>query len=107
MHPNKLISMIKNPYGSSFDEVFLISNPLPCVIGYKNGNYLISYSLSGMIIKECKLDKIYDKILPIFNLYGGIFQDRIALLSEKNKDVFNAPLLTLYKSIRKEENIII
>ena len=63
--PNKLISMIKDPNGSYFDNVFLCSNPFPCVIGVKENSYLVSYSLSGMVIKFYPFNKYYKFIVAI------------------------------------------
>ena len=79
--PNKLISMIKHPENSYFDQIMLSSNPFPSIIAFdKKKNNLISYSLSGIMIKNIILNndkKIEIKIEPVFNVYGGTFKDRI------------------------------
>ena len=79
--PNKLISMIKHPENSFFDQIMLSSNPFPSIIAFdKKKNNLISYSLSGIMIKNIILNndkKIKIKIEPVFNVYGGTFKDRI------------------------------
>ena len=87
--PNKLISMIKHPDNSYFDQVMISSNPFPSIIAFdKKKNNLISYSLSGIIIKNYLLksdEKIDIKIEPIFNIYGGTFKDRINICYTKGK----------------------
>ena len=84
--PNKLITMIKNQYDNYYDKIFLSSNPFPSIIAYKKEKYLISYSLSGMIIKKYEMNnKIDFEIIPLFNMYGGAFKDRINLISKKGE----------------------
>ena len=83
--PNKLITMIKNQYDYYYDKIFLSANPFPSIIAYKRGKYLISYSLSGMIIKKYKIIKNQTmdfEIKSLFNMYGGAFKDRINLISK-------------------------
>jgi hypothetical protein len=92
--PNKLISMIKDPNGSYFDNVFLCSNPFPCVIGVKENSYLVSYSLSGMVIKFYPFNKYYKFIVAIIKGKEGDFQDRIALIQDKEaekKEILKVP----------------
>ena len=94
--PNKLISMIKHPDNSYFDQIMLSSNPFPSVIAFDNKkNNLISYSLSGIIIKNIilKNDEKKDiKIEPIFNIYGGTFKDRINICYTKgNIQILSVP----------------
>jgi hypothetical protein len=94
--PNKLISMIKHPDNSYFDQIMLSSNPFPSVIAFDNKkNNLISYSLSGIIIKSIilKNDEKKDiKIEPIFNIYGGTFKDRINICYNKgNIHILSVP----------------
>ena len=87
--PNKLISMIKHPDNSYFDQVMISSNPFPSIIAFdKKKNNLISYSLSGIIIKNYLLksdEKTDIKIEPIFNIYGGTFKDRINICYTKGE----------------------
>ena len=81
--PNKLISIIKDPDGSYFDEVFLFSNPFPCVIAVKESRYLKSYSISGMLIKTYLLDKKYKLIFDFaYKIKIKDYQDLIVLISE-------------------------
>ena len=94
--PNKLISMIKHPDNSYFDQVMISSNPFPSIIAFdKKKNNLISYSLSGIIIKNIilKNDEKKDiKIEPIFNIYGGTFKDRINICYNKgNIHILSVP----------------
>ena len=85
--PNKLISVIKHPNNSYYDQVFLSANPFPTVIACdKKENILTSYSLSGIIINSIKLineNNLDYKIIPYFNVYGGAFKDRIIICSIK------------------------
>jgi len=86
--PNKLFSAIKHPNKLYFTNVFLISNPFPAIITFdynNNENIFRSYSLSGLLIKEKKIDLSKIKINPIFNTYGGTFKDRIEISDEYNK----------------------
>ena len=78
-YPNKLISIIKHPNKLYFDKIFLSSNPFPTIITFeKKENLLISYSLSGIIIKEKKLKTSNElNIEPIFNTSGGRKIDKI------------------------------
>ena len=85
--PNKLISIIKDPNGSYFDEVFLCSNPFPCIIAVKESRYLISYSISGMIIKTYSLDKKYEVFVDYVNKrITEDWHDVIVLIPEKEKE---------------------
>ena len=81
MLPNKLITMIKNPNNSYYSQVLLSSNPLPSIIAFnKKDKILTSYSLSGIMINTITITNVGNKELkidPIFNIYGGIFKDRI------------------------------
>ena len=84
--PNKLISIIKDPKGSYFDEVFLCSNPFPCVIAVKYNRYLISYTISGMEIKTYLLDKHYTFYFDSIDKYKAKdYQDLIILMPEKKE----------------------
>ena len=84
IYPNKLISILKEPSDLYFDKVFLSSNPFPTIITFiKQKSQLISFSLSGITIKEKKLKKLDGiKIEPIFNVSGGTKIDRILVYDE-------------------------
>ena len=104
--PNKLITMIKNPYNSYFSKIFLSANPFPSIIAFdKNEKILISYSLSGLFIKKIKLlENISDfQIFPLFNVYGGTFKDRIFIFSQKGHfSILNVPFFNNEKEIYKK-----
>ena len=87
--PNKLISMIKNPNNSLYNQIFLSANPFPSIIAWEHKKkFLTSYSLSGIKIKETFLDiKDNYKIIPYFNVYGGTFKDRILITGFKDNKV--------------------
>ena len=94
--PNKLFCMIKHPKNIFFDKVFLSANPFPTIIGYeKNENILTTYTLSGMLIKEIKIEKKIDekineiKIEPVFNIYGGAFKDKLKIIIKSDKKILN------------------
>ena len=84
IYPNKLISILKEPNNLYFDKIFLSSNPFPTIITFvKQKSQLISFSLSGITIKEKKLKKLEGiKIEPIFNVCGGTKIDRILVYDE-------------------------
>ena len=86
--PNKLFSSIKHPSGLYFTNVYLISNPFPAIITFDNNDSILrSYSLSGLLIKEQKIKLSKIKIIPIFNIYGGTFKDRLEIYEEDNKNI--------------------
>ena len=102
--PKKLICMIKNPYNSYFEKIFLSANPFPNIIAFdKKENILNSYSLSGILINSIKIKVENDslsKIIPLFNIYGKTFKDKLKLVSENGDHItINVPFL--YKE--KEE----
>ena len=86
--PNKLFSSIKHPNNLYFTKVYLISNPFPAIITFDNNDSMLrSYSLSGLLIKEQKIQISKIKINPIFNIYGGAFKDRLQIYDEINKNI--------------------
>ncbi len=102
--PNKLFSIIKHPNNLYFDKIFLSSNPFPTIITYeKQNNKFISYSLSGIIIKERKIKSKINKIEPIFNVHGGAKIDRIKIYNNELSEctLFNLPFFEHYNN---EEN---
>ena len=102
--PNKLFSIIKHPNNLYFDKIFLSSNPFPTIITYeKQNNKFISYSLSGIIIKERKIKSKINKIDPIFNVHGGAKIDRIKIYNNELSEctLFNLPFFEHYNN---EEN---
>ena len=96
--------MIKNPYNSYFNHVFLSANPFPSIITYtKNEGRFDSYSLSGILIKTIKLnDEKNILIIPLFNVYGGTFKDRIILTYDKHCQILNVPFF----DINEKESIV-
>ena len=103
--PNKLITTIKNPHNSTFDLVFLCSNPFPALIALEKENmWLYSYTINGFKIKEVNIYKLLELdeniqkdlyIVSNFNEKGGTFKDRLILIEndieiitekEKEKD---------------------
>ena len=104
--PGKLISIIKNPNNLYFDEIFLSANPFPTIIAFeKKNNIIYSYSLSGILInkKTFKINNI--KIVPIFEIYGGAFRDRIKILNDKYEilKIYNVPFFEEYKSTQNNK----
>ena len=100
--PKKLISMIKHPNNSYYDNVFLSSNPFPSIIAFdKKENILTSYSLSGIMIKSVKVESknnLSYKINHVFNLLGGTFKDRIYLYLDSGEcKILNAPFFDMVK----------
>ena len=102
--PNKLISMIKHPR-SYFERIFLSANPFPSIIAYdKKENIIVSYSLSGILINSIQLDNkiIFNvelNIIPLFNMYGGTFKDKINIYSEFGQSlIIRVPSLITEKS---------
>ena len=92
--PNKLFCIIKNKNNSYFDKIFLSSNPFPTIITFeKKNNILSSYSLSGLLIKERKINEKAIKLKPIFNFYGGAEIDRIKAFNESFEfyTIYNLP----------------
>ena len=87
--PNKLISMIKCPNNSYYDHIFLSANPFPSVIAFdEKYKKLVSYSISGLIIKEIILNSINNSIISIefnYNIYGGTFNDTLIIKFENKK----------------------
>ena len=88
--PNKLITTIKNPHNSTFDLVFLCSNPFPALIALEKENmWLYSYTINGFKIKDVNLYKLLEieeniqkdlYIVSNFNEKGGTFKDRLILI---------------------------
>ena len=99
--PNKLFSIIKNSNNSYFDRIFLCSNSFPAIITFeKKNNLLCSYSLSGLLIKEIKVENQIDvkvEINPILNIYGGNIKDQVNVCITSNqfiiKQIYSLPLL--------------
>ena len=87
--PNKLISMIKCPNNSYYDHIFLSANPFPSVIAFdEKYKKLVSYSISGLIIKEIILNSVNNSKISIkfsYNEYGGTFNDRLIIQFENKK----------------------
>ena len=97
--PNKLFSIIKHPKNLYFDKIFLSSNPFPSIITFeKQNNILTSYSLSGLLIKEKKINKSNIEIIPFFNIDGGIIIDRIKVFNNTNEynKIYNLPFFDEY-----------
>ena len=89
--PNKLFSVIKHPNNIYYHKVYLSSNPFPTIIAYDEVNKsLTSYSLSGIMIKKVKIkEKDNIEIIPLFNIYGGAFKDRLKIFSQnQSKSIF-------------------
>jgi hypothetical protein len=102
--PGKLISSIKHPDNLYFDEIFLSSNPFSTIITYeKTNNTLYSYSLSGILIKTKKFYDPNIRIVPVFNIYGGSFRDRIKVLDNTYNiiNVLNIPFFDEYRATKK------
>ena len=85
--PYKLISVIKHPEKRFFDKVYVSANPFPTIVAYEKRNDLLrSYSLSGLLIKEKKIEignnneDLYN-INLMFDYYGGNFKDEIKIKS--------------------------
>ena len=99
--PNKLFSIIKNSNNSYFDRIFLCSNSFPAIITFeKKNNLLCSYSLSGLLIKQIKVENQIDvkvEINPILNIYGGNIKDQVNVCITSNqfiiKQIYSLPLL--------------
>ena len=92
--PNKLISMIKCPNNSYYDQILLSANPFPSIIAInKKENSLTSYSINGIMIKTLIIENnnLEMKVEPIFNIYGGTFKDRINIHSKGYFKIFNVP----------------
>jgi len=88
MIPSKLICVIKHPNNLYFDKVYLSSNPFPSIITYERNddNIFRSYSLSGLLIKEEKLEIKDDIIINcFFDFLGGAFNDGIMIYNKKNE----------------------
>ena len=89
--PYKLISVIKHPNRKPFDKVYISANPFPSIITYERDNDLLrSYSISGLLIKEKKItfknqdgNKYKYYINPLFDIYGGNFQDKLLVYNSK------------------------
>ena len=82
--PYKLFSVIKHPNNLYFNNVFLSANPFPTIITYEEKNKILrSYSLSGILIKEKKLE-IQEKIFIsyAFDIYGGCYSDGILIFNK-------------------------
>lgn len=84
--PYKLFSVIKHPNNLYFDNVYLSANPFPSIITYEKRNKIFrSYSLSGILIKEKKLEflgKIF--IYYAFDIYGGSYCDGMLIYNESH-----------------------
>ena len=97
--PKKLISMIKHPDSSYYDNVLLSSNPFPSIIAFdKKENILNSYSLSGIMIKSLKFceEKEIFQINHAFNLLGGTFKDIIYLYSMTGEcKIYDVPFFNM------------
>ena len=99
--PNKLITTIKNPHNSTFDLVFLCSNPFPALIALEKENmWLYSYTINGFKIKDVNLYKLLEieeniqkdlYIVSNFNEKGGTFKDRLILIEN---DIVNIVTIT-------------
>ena len=97
--PNKLITTIKNPHNSTFDLVFLCSNPFPALIALEKENmWLYSYTINGFKIKDVNLYKLLEieeniqkdlYIVSNFNEKGGTFKDRLILIENDIVNIVN------------------
>ena len=96
--PYKLVSVIKHPNNLYFDNVFLSANPFPAIITYEDKNKIFrSYSLSGILIMEKKLEiegKIF--INYAFDFYGGCYSDGILIYDESHNYIksFYCPFIS-------------
>ena len=83
--PNKLFSMIKHST-TYYDKIFLSANPFPSVIAIdKKDNKITNFSLSGIMINSLEIkhkSKIEYDCIPLFNMYGGTFKDRLNIHSK-------------------------
>ena len=102
--PNKLISVIKHPEKKFFDKVYVSANPFPTIVAYEKRNDLLrSYSLSGLLIKEKKIEignnneDLYN-INLMFDYYGGNFKDEIIVYNKRMVIEYNIPFLRAKKS---------
>jgi len=102
--PNKLISVIKHPEKKYFDKVYVSANPFPTIVSYERANNLLrSYSLSGLLIKEKKIeiknnDENFYIINPLFDYYGGNFKDVIIVYNKRMVIEYNIPFFRAKKS---------
>ena len=102
--PNKLISMIKCKNNSYYHKIFLSANPFPSVIAYHERSCsLISYSISGLLIKEINLKNKNNseiQIKPNFNIYGGTFNDSLIIKYRNEKIIkkYSVPFFELIKN---------
>ena len=88
--PNKLFSVIKHSKNLFFDKIFLSANPFPTIITFeKTNNILCSYSLSGILIKELKINDENKEIEvnPKFNINEGIHIDCIEITFKEKKKI--------------------
>ena len=100
--PNKLFSIIRHPTNGFYDKIFLSANPFPSIITYDSlNNTISSYSLSGILIINKILDhkKSEIEIIPIFDIYGGVFKDKIKIIIKSNQKfkIFNIPFFDIDK----------
>ena len=108
--PKKLFSVIKNSNKSYFDKVFLCSNPFPAIITFeKKNNLLSSYSLSGLLIKQKKVEIPMDEkieISPILNIYGGNKKDQVKVSIKTDLRIINQ-IYSLPLLVQESEEILI
>ena len=100
--PNKLFSIIKHPKNQFYTKIFLCSNPFPSIITYDSlNNTISSYSLSGILInnKIVAKNNLEVEIIPIFDIYGGIFKDKIKIINKSNQKskIFTLPFFDIDK----------
>jgi hypothetical protein len=111
IYPYKLFCMIKHPKNLYFDKIYLSANPFPTIITYEEKERIFTtYSLSGMIIKKVKIESSNEdkqnkfEIKPIFNVFGGVFKDKIKISFNLDKKIkneyYNIPFFDIeYKEI--------
>jgi hypothetical protein len=111
IYPYKLFCMIKHPKNLYFDKIYLSANPFPTIITYEEKERIFTtYSLSGMIIKKVKIESSNEdkqnkfEIKPIFNVFGGVFKDKIKISFNMDKKIkneyYNIPFFDIeYKEI--------